>query len=408
MKLSTKARTIISVSLFFAIFVALVLVATFCDFQISELLTDNALKDGEYYADDFFGVFLEIIGSTPIYLMAAFVCCILFWACLKLWNKKPLNIICAVVLGIGTVVALWFTLKDAISYIFDQVFQELNPVDFEKMDTLYHSGAVVAVEVFFAIIMAALALISTKHFKEDTLKRLLKFSLATVVAIAVANLLIMIIKEPVGRMRFRAINSTLGAGLIESGAVQGFTPWYISNGQPSEEVLKLFELNYMASDAFKSFPSGHTCAAGASYALLLIPDVIEFKNKKVAKAVFWTLPIVITMLVAISRIVCGAHYMSDVTFGGTLAFGCVIIAREIFISKGEHFFALFPMLKKKTAVVEVEEEADEEVFDEVEVANEPIAESVEEPSSEVVESVDTQADDVVNEGETPISEVVEE
>lgn len=350
MRLSTKAKTIISLSLFFAILLALVLVASFCDYQVSEILTSNSLKDGEYYADDFFGVFLEIVGSNAIYLMAGFVCCILFWACLKLWDKKPFNIIFAVVLAIGSVVAVWFTLKDAVSYMFDQVFKVVDPEEFEVLDKLYHSGAFVAVELTFAAIIASLALISCKHFKEETLKKLVKFALASVVALAVANLLIMVVKGPVGRMRFRAINSTLGKSLIDSGVVQGYTPWYIANGQPSKEVLDMFERAYMVTDAFKSFPSGHTCAAGASYCLLIIPDVIDFKNKKGAKAVFWSIPIIATMLVAISRIVCGAHYMSDVTFGGTIAFVCVILAREIFILKGEHFFALFPMLKKKPAL----------------------------------------------------------
>ena len=47
------------------------------------------------------------------------------------------------------------------------------------------------------------------------------------------------------------------------------------------------------------------------------------------------------MLVAISRIVVGAHFFSDVLMGGTLAFVSMIIAREIFIFKGAHLKAVF-------------------------------------------------------------------
>ena len=47
------------------------------------------------------------------------------------------------------------------------------------------------------------------------------------------------------------------------------------------------------------------------------------------------------MLVAISRIVVGAHFFSDVLMGGTLAFVSMIIAREIFICKGAHLKAVF-------------------------------------------------------------------
>ncbi len=362
MKLSTKAKTIIAVSLFLVVLLTLILVATFLDYQISDLLTDGALADGQYYANDFFGVLFECVGSMPIYLLAAFVCCILFWWCLKVFKKKPINIILAVVFAIGSVVALWFTMKDAISYIFDQVFARANPNEFEMMDQFYHSAAVVGVEIVFALIMAALALIATKHFNEDTLKGLFKFCIAAVVAAVVANVLIMIIKDPVGRMRFRAINSIIGQDLIAGGQVQGYTPWYITNGQQSDEVLKRFELAYMVEDAFKSFPSGHTCAAGSMYALILLPEVVRFKRENVAKAVCWSVSIAFTMLVAISRIVVGAHYMSDVTFGGTIAFLCFIISREIFLCKGKHFFALFPALQKgkKHQNVEI---ADEQVQD---------------------------------------------
>lgn len=105
------------------------------------------------------------------------------------------------------------------------------------------------------------------------------------------------------------------------------------------------------------------------------------------------------MLVAISRIVVGAHYMSDVTFGGTIAFLCFVIAREIFICKGSHFFALFPKLapKKKAAVadgqnVDIEpENATETVAEDfyVDIEPEDATETVSEDFSEqlVEESV---------------------
>lgn len=190
----------------------------------------------------------------------------------------------------------------------------------------------------------------------------------------------MIIKEPVGRMRFRAINSEVGQRLINAGLVKGYTPWYISNGQPNEAIINRFVDVYPgASDAFKSFPSGHTCAAGMSYALIMLPDVVDFKHKKAGKIACWVTPIAITMLVAISRIVVGAHYMSDVTFGGTFAFISFIIMREIFICKGSHFFALFPRLAPKKAVTlpadievenaveTVENDVEENLVDESEV-----------------------------------------
>lgn len=384
MKLSVRAKTIIALVLFAVIFATLITVATFFDYQVSEILTKNALPEGEYYATDFFGVFFECVGTLPIYLFAAFVCCVVFWVCVKVWKKKPYNIILAVVFAIGSVVAFWIALKDSMGYIFDHVFAVTEPEYYTAIDEVYHSAPVVAVEVLFAVLLAVCAIFATKHFSEDTLKKLFKLCITATVAVAVANLLIMIVKDPVGRMRFRAINSTVGQGLIERGEVAGFTRWYIANGQPNEGIINGFIDNYMASDAFKSFPSGHTCAAATVYAIMLVPDLFELKGKKnglVAKIACWCVPVVITMLVAISRIVCGAHYMSDVTFGGTITFVCMMIAREIFVCRGSHFFALFPMLKKTAVAVDggaeqaveenenIEETADEDAFDVENIAN---------------------------------------
>ncbi len=356
MKLSLKAKTIISVVAFILVFVALILVATFFDFQISGILTKGILADGEYFATDFLGVMLEAVGCIPIYLMIAFALCVLFWSCLKVWNKKPLNIICAVICGIGVVVACWFAIKDSVGYIFEHTLARTGDItgNLEALDKFEHSAAVYGVEVVFALIMGALAILATMHFKPDTLKKLLRFVLATACAMLLANLLIMIIKDPVGRMRFRAINSTLGAGLIEEGVVKGYTPWYIANGQPSSDILDIFRNTYGVKDAFKSFPSGHTCSAGTVYALIMVPTLFGFKekNKKGATVACWLVPVLYTALVAISRIMVGAHYMSDVTFGGTIAFISFVIMWEIFICKGSHFFAVFSKLKKTKATEE--------------------------------------------------------
>jgi len=365
MKLNVKLKTILSIVLFVLVFVGLILIATFCDWQVSEILTKGALKDGEYFADDFFGVMLESVGCLPIYLMIAFVCCVLFWSCLKLWNKKPLNIICAVVLGVGVVAAFFIGLKDSVGYIFEHALARTGDIsaNYDALYKLEHSFAVYGIELVFALVMAVCAIFAAKLFKPETLKKLLWFSLATVCALVLANVLIMIIKTPVGRMRFRAINSTLGAGLVEEGQV-GFTKWFVSNGQPSEDILNAFKTNYGVTDAFKSFPSGHTCSAGSVYALIMIPTLFgaSFKRKKTATVLCWTVPIVYTALVAISRIMVGAHYMSDVTFGGTIAFISFVIMWEIFVCKGSHFFALFPKLKKSKVAaadgVEIETNAD--------------------------------------------------
>lgn len=366
MKLNLKSKTIISIVAFIAVFLTLMLVATFLDFEVSEFLTKKALPEGEYFATDFFGVMFECIGSTPIYFAIAFALCVLFWAALRLLTKKnkPLGITLAVILAIGVVVAFWYSLKDTMGYIFEHAIARSNFEHFEALDKLEHSAALYGIEAAFGLIMATLAIFATMHFKEETLKKLLKFVLVTAVGLAVANVLIMIIKDPVGRMRYRAIQSDLGDSLIKSGQLEGYTEWYKSNGQPNAGILKLFEETYHVEDAFKSFPSGHTCAAGSVYCIMLLPDILEFKNNKVKTALCWTLPVVFTALVGLSRIMVGAHYLSDVTIGGTLSFLCIMISREIFVSKGLHFKVLFKSYNESKLASDITGELPEESISE--------------------------------------------
>ena len=416
MKLNLKLKTILSVAVFLVVFIALMLIATFCDFEISGIMTKGILKDGQYFATDFFGVMLEAVGCTPIYLMIAFVLCVLFWSCLKLWEKtphgtpikRPIKVICAVICGIGVAAACWYALKDSVGYLFEHVLARTGNIEenLQALDKFEHSAAVYGIEAFFGVIMAALALVATMHFKPETLKKLLWFCLAAACAVALANILMLIIKGPVGRMRYRAIQSSLGADYIASGELKGYTQWFVSNGQPDEAILQKFLETYGVKDAFKSFPSGHTCSAGTLYTLIMIPTLFGFKekNKKGATLACWLVPILYTALVAISRIMVGAHYMSDVTFGGTLAFVCSVIMWEIFICKGSHFFAVFPKLKKAKAnglEEAVENNATESVAENSDGA-------VEDVQTESVYAVENTVENTEHVDETPIDAAVNE
>ena len=390
--LTIKSKTIISICLFVVLFVALVLVATYCDFEISKILTKNALKPGEYLADDLYGVVGEAIGTSPIYILLGVCTAILCWFFAKNFKDKKWGVALAVIFGIVGTVAWWFYIKDIMKYILEHAANEIGSAG-AGVYKFRKNTAVVTCQVLVALTIQALTVLALRPLKAETLKKLVWWVVAALAACVLANILIIIVKDPVGRMRFRAINSSVGQSLIDAKLVPGFTRWYVRNGQPDEAIINKFIAEYPgASDAFKSFPSGHTCAAGMSYALIMLPDVVDFKHKKAGKIACWVTPIVITMLVAISRIVVGAHYMSDVTFGGTFAFVSFIIMREIFICKGSHFFALFPRLAPKKAVTLP---ADIEVENAVETVEDDALETLTEESvdeTEIVNNVDPSDD----------------
>ena len=357
MKLTLKQKSWIAVALFVVVFAGLLIAATFTDLDVSHLLTKNALKDGEYLADDAFGVFFEIVGCSALYILIAVCATICFWFFIKVYTKKPWNIVLAVICAVAGTVACWLMFKDIYGYSIEHVLKDAYIASgsqlsrYELIHHLENNGAFVAVEILLGLATEGLVILALKNVGADTLKKLVKFVLAAAVMTAVANLIVAVIKEPMGRMRYRAMNSTAGQAL---GGFDKFTMWFVSTD--NNEIFNSKEL-FGYSDAFKSFPSGHTCAAGMVYSLIMLIDVLEVK-KTWHKVLVWVSTIVATGLVAVGRIVVGAHFFSDVLMGGTIAFLSMILAREIFINKGAHVKAMFAS-NKKAIDVSGEEETDQ-------------------------------------------------
>ena len=117
-------------------------------------------------------------------------------------------------------------------------------------------------------------------------------------AYGVSSGIINLMKMAWGRVRFRDLTGDYGA----------FTAWYVINGNTGDH----------------SFPSGHTGSAGATYFLMFLP----FVSKKWQKRAYgcFAAGFVYTSAVAATRLIMGAHYLSDVTVGGTVIFTCVLVS----------------------------------------------------------------------------------
>ena len=83
-----------------------------------------------------------------------------------------------------------------------------------------------------------------------------------------------------------------------------------------------------------------------SFALVCLPDMFERFKKTYIKALCWVIPAAYTVTVAVTRIVVGAHFLSDVLIGGTLAFTLINILREALILKGAHIKCFFKNTEK--------------------------------------------------------------
>ncbi len=326
--MSRRKNVIISLLSFCAVFGALLLIATFCDLQIDRFLTRGVLEPGQYDTNNTFGAFFEIIGDSPVEIMLAFAIDIIFVYAFRFLGGAK-KVILMIISGGFSVVPGY-----VLSLI---VFNRIKPHILYGTTAELTTGAFLHLTyLFFGVLLGVLGILAVNNFSDDTLKKLLRFSVATIIFAAVSTIAINLgFKDIFGRLRYRAMNVMPNDERIGFSA---FSRWYEIKGHAVSDDLMMSVFGH--TDANKSFPSGHTGAAGTSYALIMLNSTLKPKSKAVRVA-FWVIPVVFTGLVALSRLVVGAHFMSDVLFGGTFSFVLMIIAREIIIFKGENLKALF-------------------------------------------------------------------
>ncbi len=328
--LSTNQKSAIAVLWFVMIFGTLLTLASFFDLQISQMLTKPYILDvigsGKYYFNSGFGRFFEILGAFPIWILIAVAGTIFFWNFNNVKNKwgKGFGMFFAFAIG---VVAFYFFFHDCFKYVCEYIAQNTSGRDFIDQAPL------LGLQIVLAIGAETLLVLAWKNIDAEMNKKLLRFAL--VIALTAAfYLIIQIIKVPMGRMRYRTI---VASNVV---AENYFTGWWVPNGK---RVL----FNDLPKDQCMSFPSGHTFSAGVCYALIsLIELVPAIKKNGWAKFGIWFSTIAYTGIVAISRIVVGAHYFSDVLFGGTIAFLGAMLGREIFVFNCEHFKAFGKLFAK--------------------------------------------------------------
>ena len=321
--MTMKKKTILSLCLFAAIFGGLLLTATFTDLQVSQILTKGTLPAGQYYATGVFGVAFECIGTCPELLLSAVCAAMLTLWALRIVRPGAVRTLLVVTGGAATAGLYLWEFSDMFEYVCRHVQTPEGGPSFKGVP-LFLWG----IAAFLAAFCAVLTLFAVSGFSDETLKKLPRFAIVTMASIVVAILLVQAVKNPVGRMRYRAMNVI--------GDYSGYTRWYVAHGQPDKAWMRQ---TFGTSDAFKSFPSGHTRAAAATFYLISLADVTGVTNKR-RRALLWCFAVLFTGTVAVSRIMVGAHFFSDVLVGGTIGFSVCMIAREFFLADRVHLRAL--------------------------------------------------------------------
>ena len=123
-----------------------------------------------------------------------------------------------------------------------------------------------------------------------------------------------ILKSLFHRPRFRSLGGELE-----------FQPWYMPYGDYEKHITDV-----ITKEEFKSFPSGHASVSALMmfYAIVIPPLFPKYLAKKLSMPLFFV-GLAYFIFVALVRILAGAHFLSDVSFGGLLTIALSIIAITI-------------------------------------------------------------------------------
>ena len=264
--------------------VVCLLLGSFYDLQVSTAVYDKS---------NWFGLILAAYGQGPSAFAMAGAGGLLIYTMDK---KRMISLIPSVLFGVLLIVF--------------GVFMGF----FEPIEYLVTVPKVVL--VLISIIVSALTIYAfLRILKDNTDSEKRRFAYFIIFFVITQMIVINVIKVPWGRPRMR---------LLEEYPEIMFQDWWVIGSSIKDKYLALG----VGSNEFKSFPSGHT----ASALNIFIITVLPYLNKKLEnkKNLFFIISVVFTVLVAISRIIMGAHFITDVTVGFLVGFIIYLASLKIF------------------------------------------------------------------------------
>lgn len=248
-------------------------VGTFYDYQISSTLTKM---------DDTWAYFMEKWAEPPSLLFVGFAFVALA-VCIARQKEIKQRYYLGALCFVGGCISNCSTVVRTFEY--------------------YNVTSPFALFVVIGIAITALFVPLTAKIDQQTLLKA-KRALVCVAVMALATLVIIsALKSVWGRLRFREMQEA-----------SQFTKWFIPMGKA-------------ADDAHKSFPSGHTSNAvlvcGIPFILKAIGKNKAYKTA-VGASVLWV------AFVMFSRMVCGAHFLSDTCAGAMITMTIALVCHRIF------------------------------------------------------------------------------
>lgn len=272
------------------------IIGSFLDLNISQAI---------FSKNNGFGIFMSAFATIPGYGLLSFLGGVLFALTLKNKEQKTwLRITLFVCAFIGLISGTYFS--------GDEIFS----VNAYNKENLTYLGMIICGIINLGIFAAGMWF--AKFNKQKNMWLMIVLILLGVAFISLVPG-VTLLKNIFHRPRYRIA--------VYEGYVD-FHNWW----EPCKEYKTLMDTFSLAKEEFKSFPSGH---GGASMLFAVLLSFLPLINQKLMK---YQTPLFYVgfswnLLTSFSRILVGAHFLSDVAMGSLLVLICYYIVNEIIVKK---------------------------------------------------------------------------
>ena len=326
------------------IFIVLFVLSCTIDFDVSWGLasskydipqTTEQLPTMSYYSNNAWDNLMEAFGDAPAMFMCAFGCWLLAFGFFKLDKDKanPFRRVVQVVLPSFFIVsALWAIYYYNTNMGFHDYLKILGGDNKDEL-TIFTSA-------LLSIVFNGVFMIVIFRFRQTTKINLVKLGVLFIFAYVISEIFIWVLKfeADLNRERFRAIavdntnwmyDPSQQMWVLNKDSMES---WFHNWWQKTPESFKDIWLDHVVgtnfgknvTNAFSSFPSGHSSLATCCMALCFLPCCYDkARNKEWKGYLIWLITLGVSLTVMFSRVSAGAHYLSDVTIG--FFFGAVPI-----------------------------------------------------------------------------------
>ena len=266
----------------------LMLIGSVWDFPISQML---------YSPENPIGKFLAAFGEYPMGLALAAAGAMLLYA--RNREKKFIGIL-QIVLGALLILSAISTLA--------------------QVPAIQASISIV-ITTLLSVVLVGLTVWGTLCLCKGADRRtVMRVAIVFVLFVFAEMIIVNVIKIPWGRARMRLV-------AVDSRAY--FMPWW----QPGKELKDALVAAGVKAEEFKSFPSGHTANASSLMLLCLLPTICSKLESK--RTLLFLIGVGWACIVAVSRIVMGAHYLTDTTIGLAVGFVTLILTTSILLKQNK-------------------------------------------------------------------------